>query len=408
MATQKVQISFDSAVTGIDAFTLDDSVEGKLDGTTYTLAGLQLVDVTARVREFNITRGKSRELDRYDAGEAVIEFNNLDRAFDPTYEDSPYAGQILPKREVQISSGDIVQFRGFIDDWNLEYTTDGQAISIAVASDDFTALNNRTLTAQTAAPQTSGQRVNAILSNPDVNFPLDNRQVATGYAQLGADVIADDTNALDYLRLIEQTEPGRLFMSKSNELVFLDRLVAPRSEGIVELADDGTGIKYGQMRVVFGTEQLHNEVVVSSVITGNTAVALDSESISEYGLLNLTLTDLLMDTDEQATDLAIFLASKYSQPEYRFESVDIQFSNLTPAEQQQILGLELGDVCKVTFTPGNVPPAIVRYAEIIGIQHEVDSVDQIVTLNFSTLDFTYLVLDDPVFGKLDSGNALAF
>ena len=408
MATQKVQIGFDVAVTGGDFLTLDDPIKGKLDDATYPLGGIILVDVTERVREFTISRGKSRELDRYDAGEATIEFNNLDRAFDPTFAASPYAGQILPKREVQISSGDIVQFRGFIDDWNLEYTTDGQAISIAVASDDFTALNNRTLTAQTATPQTSGQRVNAILDDPDVNFPADNRDIDTGYAQLGADEIQDDTNVLDYLRLIELTEPGRLFMSKSNELVFKDRLVAPRSPGLIELADDGTGIKYGEMRVVFGTEQLHNEVVISSVITGNTAVALDPESITEYGLLNYTLTDLLMDTDTQASDLAIFLASKYSQPEYRFESVDIQFSNLTPEEQLQILSLELGDVCKVTFTPGNVPPAIVRYAEIIGIQHQVDSVDQIVTLNFSTLDFTYLVLDDPVFGKLDSGNALAF
>jgi hypothetical protein len=408
MATQKVQIGFDVAVTGGDFLTLDDPIKGKLDDATYPLGGIILVDVTERVREFSITRGKSRELDRYDAGEAVIEFNNLDRAFDPTFAASPYAGQILPKREVQISSDDIVQFRGFIDDWNLEYTTDGQAISIAVASDDFTALNNRTLSAQTATPQTSGERVNAILSDPEVNYPLTSRDVATGISQLGADEIADDTNALDYLRLIEQTEPGRLFMSKDNALVFKDRLVAPTSTDIVELSDDGTGIKYGEMRVVFGTEQLHNEVVVSSVITGNTAVALDPQSITEYGLLNLTLTDLLMDSDEQASNLAIFLASKYSQPEYRFESVDVQFSNLTPAEQQQILNLELGDVCKVTFTPGNVPPAIVRYAEVIGIQHQVDLVDQIVTLNFSTLDFTYLVLDDPVFGRLDSGNALAF
>jgi hypothetical protein len=408
MATQKVQIGFDVAVTGGDFLTLDDPVKGKLDDATYPLGGIILVDVTERVREFTISRGKSRELDRYDAGEATIEFNNLDRAFDPTYADSPYAGQILPKREVQISSDDIIQFRGFIDDWNLEYTTDGQAISIAVASDDFTALNNRTLSAQTATPQTSGERVNAILDDPEVGFPADKRIISTGFAQLGADEIADDTNALDYLRLIEQTEPGRLFMSKANDLVFKDRLVAPRSEGIVELSDDGTGIKYGEVRVVFGTEQLHNEVVVSSVITGGTAIAVDPTSITEYGILNLTLPDLLMDTTEQASDLAVFLASKYSQPEYRFESVDIQFSNLTPAQQAQILNLELGDVCKVTFTPGNVPPAIVRYAEIIGIQHEVDLVDQIVTLNFSTLDFTYLVLDDTAFGRLDSGNALAF
>jgi hypothetical protein len=408
MATQKVQIGFDVAVTGGDFLTLDDPVKGKLDDATYPLGGIILVDVTDRVREFSITRGKLRELDRYDAGEASIEFNNLDRAFDPTYEDSPYAGQILPKREVQISSNDIIQFRGFIDDWNLEYTTDGQAISIAVASDDFTALNNRTLSAQTAIPQTSGQRVNAILDDPQVAYPTDKREIDTGFAQLGADEIADDTNALDYLRLIEQTEPGRLFMSKANDLVFKDRLVVPRSEGIVELADDGTGIKYGEVRVVYGTEQLHNEVVVSSVITGSTAIALDPTSITEYGLLNLTLTDLLMDTDEQASDLAVFLASKYSQPEYRFESVDLQFSNLTADQQTQILNLELGDVCKITFTPGNVPPAIVRYAEIIGIEHQVDLVDQIVTLNFSTLDFTYLVLDDPAFGRLDSGNALAF
>ena len=115
-----------------------------------------------------------------------------------------------------------------------------------------------------------------------------------------------------------------------------------------------------------------------------------------------------MSTDTAAEELAVFYAAKYSQPEYRFESVTIDLDELPEAEANQILDLEIGSVVKVKFTPSNIPPAIERFAEVIGVEHSVLPLQHQVVLKFATLDFTLLVLDDTQFGKLDSGNALAF
>jgi len=125
--------------------------------------------------------------------------------------------------------------------------------------------------------------------------------------------------------------------------------------------------------------------------------------------LNYTQTDLLMNTDEQVEQMAVFLAQKYSQPEFRFETVTVRTNGLDSADENALLNIELGDVVKLTFSPNNVPPAIVKYAEVIKISHNVDvDGEHTITYGFSALDFTYLVLDDAVFGKLDSNNSLAY
>ena len=81
---------------------------------------------------------------------------------------------------------------------------------------------------------------------------------------------------------------------------------------------------------------------------------------------------------------------------------------LTTQQQSDLLNLELGDVVEIRFTPNEIPPSITKYAEIIRIDHSVDLNNHVVTFGFATLDFAILVLDDAQFGKLDSGNALAF
>ena len=63
---------------------------------------------------------------------------------------------------------------------------------------------------------------------------------------------------------------------------------------------------------------------------------------------------------------------------------------------------------QIKFTPNGVAPAIEKYAEIISLDHAVDTINHVLTMGFSTLDFSLMVLDDAVFGKLDNGNALAF
>jgi hypothetical protein len=405
---QKVEIGFDILSSGLGPyFILDDPTKGQLDNTSFLLAGVLFYDVTSYVRSVAIQRGKNRQLDQFDSGLANIVLNNDDRTFDPEYALSPFAGQIVPKRQVRISSGGIVQFAGLIDDWNLTYEPNGDSIASAACSDATSSFATQTISGLTNPVQKSGQRINAILDLPEIAWPNSLRDIDEGLMTVGADTVADNTNALTYLRLVEQSEPGAFFIGKSGNVIFRDRITEAVSGGVV-LSDDGTGIPYQSLKVQYGSELLANEVVVESDITSFQATALDLDSIDTYGIFNLTRTGLLINNNQDVIDLAAFFANKYSQPEYRFESVDILLDELSPSQQAEILGLEIGDVVEIKFTPNRIPPSITKYAEVIRIDNLIDLENHVVSLGFSTLDFALFVLDDAQFGKLDAGNALAF
>lgn len=406
--TPLVEIGFDLTETGTGPFfRLDDPVRGKLDNEDWLLGGTLFYDVTDYVRSIAIKRGKNQALDQYDAGLLNVVFNNNDRTFDPEYEASLYYTQIIPKRQIRISSGGVLQFYGLIDDWNLTYEPDGDSLASASASDAFSFFANQTILERTNSVQQSGDRLNAILSLPEIDWPLEERDIETGAMQLGADTVAANTNALDYIRLISRSEPGSFFISKAGHVVFRDRRTGPSSGGTT-LSNDGSGIPFNNLQVEYGSELLYNEVVVDSALleTGFQANAVDS--IREYGIFNLTRTGLLINSDTDLEAYGTFLANKFKDPEYRFKSLQIVVDQRTPSQQAELLGLELGDVVEIKFTPNNIAPAISKYAEIIAIDNSVTATNHVMTLGFATLDFALLVLDDAVFGKLDNGNALAF
>ncbi len=406
--TPLVELGFDLTETGTGPFfRLDDPVRGVLDNTDWLLGGTLFYDVTDYVRSIALKRGKNQALDRYEAGLANIVFNNNDRTFDPVYEASPYYTQIIPKRQVRISSGGELQFYGLIDDWNLSYTPDGDSLASAACSDAFTSLNTQSLAERTNSVQQSGDRLNTILSLPEIDWPLADRDIETGAMELGADTISAGTNALDYIRLITRSEPGSFFISKGGTVVYRDRRTGPSSGGLT-FANDGSGIPFNNLQVEYGSELLYNEIVVTSSLLETGFQANAVASINEYGVFNLTRDNLLINNDEDLEAYGRYLASKFAEPEYRFKSLQIVLDQRTPSQQADLLGLELGDVVQIKFTPNNISPAIEKYAEIISLNNNVDSTNHVMTIGFSTLDFALLVLDDAVFGKLDNGHALAF
>lgn len=409
MPTQLVEVGFDLVLPEGPFFTLDDPTKGALNNTSYPLAGFIFYDITEYVTGVQVTRGKSDDIDTISSGELVVTLNNRSRAFDPLYAASPFYGNILPKRQVRYSANGIQQYSGVIDDWNLGFTVQGDADASFVASDGFVYLNNQTLATGTATPQLTGARITSILDDPFVQWPTDTRQVDTGHATLGADVIPDNQNVLNYLQQIEQAELGLVFIGKTGDFIFKDRNNVPSTENTVKFSDDGTGIAYEDIQIVYGSENLVNEVVASSVITSTEITATDDQSQQEYGIFNATLTDLLLADDAQVENLAVTLLAKYSQPVYRFSEVTVRLNDLTLEEQNSVLNIELGDFVQMVFTPGNIPPAINKYAQVIRANHDV-SVDgqHVITFGLNTLNVTYLVLDDTIFGRLDEGNALSF
>jgi hypothetical protein len=397
-----VEIGFDLSALGGPFFILDDPVQGVLDNTEYTLGGTLFYDVSEYVRNVSVRRGKSRQLDRFTAGNANIEFNNNSRAFDPENTSSPFFGQIIPKRTIKVETGGSAVFYGVVDDWNLNYDLSGLSLADADCVDGFTLLAQRALSASTETSQKTGARINSILDRSEVNWPSSLRDIDTGATTLQADVIQDGTNALEYLQLVTDSEPGSIFMGSDGFIVFKDRSVAPVSAGQVTFSDDGTGVEFSEVQVVYGSELLYNYVQIERN-NGGTAIASDSDSINSYGQQALIQSGLLMNTDSDALELANYLLSQYSEPEYRFETLTVQLEALSPTDQSDVLGLEIGDVARIKFTPNNVGSQIDKYASIIRIDHDIQPASHRITFGFQTLDYASLVLDDTEFGLLDTG-----
>jgi hypothetical protein len=406
MPTPLVEIGFDIVGANAPFFTLDDATKGRLDNTEFRLSGTIFYDVTDKVKSIATRRGKNRQLDEFDPGLANVVFDNNDRTFDPEYALSPYFGQVIPKRAIRISSGGNRVFSGVVDDWGLDYSPGGNSEASAASSDAFTLFNTQTLPAGTAVAQKTGQRINAILNLPDVNWPQQDRSIETGTTDLGADVFAEDTNVLEYMRRVVRSEPGNLFINKLGQITFTDRL--PDSKGkVIGFADDFTGINYQGMKVVYGSELLYNEIVLGSQFAGN-ITAIDPTSIEEYGVLNLTQNDLLIADSDYLEKLAAYLAIKYSQPEYRFESIEVVLDDLPNAEQQEVLGLEIGDFVTVKFTPNGIPPAIRKVAEVIRLDHDITPEAHVISIGLATTEGSFWTLSDIIFGRLSTGNVLGF
>jgi hypothetical protein len=398
----QVEIGFDLSALGGPFFILDDPVQGVLDNTTYTLGGTLFYDVSDDVLRVSVNRGKSRQLDKFTSGNAAITFINQDRAFDPLNASSPYFGQIIPRRTVRITTSGSAVFYGSIDDWSLSYDVSGYSTAGAVVSDGFTYLAQQVLTAHTATSQLSGARIGAVLDRSEINWPASLRDLDPGGMTLQADVVADGTNALDYLQLVNFSEPGALFMGADGSIVFRDRTDAPAGTGLVSFTDDGTGVPFVDVQVVYGSELLYNFIQVERA-NGGTATASDSDSQNSYGVIALVQSGLIMNTDPAAQDLADYLLGKYSEPEYRFESLTVALEDLSPSNQTAVLGLEIGDIAEIKFTPNNTGTQIDKYATIIRIDHEIVPMSHRITYGFETLDYASLVLDDTVFGLLDDG-----
>lgn len=383
-----------------EGFILDDPVMGVLD--TSELGGTVFKDITSSLIELQVTRGKNRDLDRYSAGEMTVVLNNENRDFDPLYSGSPYFGDIVPRRDVRLTVDGVRQYTGIIDDWNLAYDPSGQSKAALVASDDFTLLARQQLTFGTATPQLSGARVSAVLNMESVAWSK-GRDIDAGASTLGADVF--EGNALDYLNKVATSEAGDIFVGKGGELRFRGRLDAtPTSSGLITFADDGTGIPYTSVSVNYGTELLLNTAEVTSI--AGTATATNQASRTVYGVIS-TEIDTLLSTTAQLQNLANFVVEKFSEPEYRFDTISMNVDTLSAPHRATVLGLELGDVILLKFTPNGIGDPIEQYGQVIRLDSEITNERHDITIGLTSLDWTFLVLDDALFGTLDNNN-LAF
>lgn len=402
----KVYIAFDLQAAGQNLFTLNDTTKGVLD-SIYVLGGDILQDVTNYVQSVSIDRGKSRELDRYTTGNANITLHNESRIFDPFNSASIYYGQILPRKQVVIETNGNRIFTGYIDDWDFTYDVSGKSNVTVSALDGFMLLSSAELDTFTTTSQLSSARISAILNRPEVAWPIANRDIETGVSTLQADVVPENNNALSYLQLVETTENGMLFMNRSGSITFRNRVTDPTLVPII-FADDNTanGIKYTNINAMYGSENLYNRVSVSR-LGGTNQIANSTSSQTKYGVSSLSITGLLMQTNDEALNLASYLTGLYDEPELRINQVTVALHDKTPEEVEALVTTEIGDAVAIRFTPNQTGSAIVQNTAVIGISQSIGIDTHYITFNLGSLAYLPFLLDDTIYGILDN-NILSY
>jgi len=412
-----VKIAFDLNLAGAgNFFTLDDPVKGVLSGGTVTsefpLAGDVLTDVSDDVRSVSVRRGRPKELQQFTAGQAVVTLDNRDRLYDPTAGTaiSPYGPSILPRKAITVDLNGQLLFSGQVEDWDLQYSLNGDATTTAKGSDGLTLLSGQTVAAGTATPEKSGARVQSVLD--EVDWPAGRRTIDTGVADLGADAIGDNVNALAYLQSIEASEAGFLFIGKDGALTFRERTSSQLSP-VLSFSDDGVGLPFSDIELEFGTEFLFTRVSVEYIAgtaASGTAVGSpintligtvtvdNAEQQSNYGVTELTIKTLL-DGSAQAEDVADFYLFRYAVPTLRIVSLVVDVEVLSSSEATGLFDLELGDGAEVTYTPNKIGDPIVKTVVVDAIEHDISPAKHTVRLRFSD-NLVGFILDESL---LDSG-----
>ena len=399
MTVVKVEVGFSGP--GVDeSFKLDSATRGLL-GTARLGPFDTLVDLSERVRSLSVSRGRPELTEPVTVGRAQIVLDNLDGALDPQNTSSVLYPGVQPRRSVRLFCDDEQVFDGFAETIALDYTLDGDATVVVSAQDGLSRLGIVNLPSEGLAvsSESSGARISSVLAS-NANYWTAGTDLAAGDSTLAAGTATG--NVLQYLRTVESSEAGLLFASRTGDLTFRNRN-NPGATATIDLADDGSGVEYEQIERVSGADDLFN--LITAQFGTATVVAQDADSEESFGVRQLDLGTLLLDSEAVTQDRVEYevVRRKNQLPSVR----SVQVSQ----ERQAALGVlsaELGDRVEVVFSPPGVGQ-LTQISRVIGVGHRwTVGVGWRTVLSVRSLESDpFFVLDDTDLGRLNTGR-LAF
>jgi len=407
----------------VDAFTLDDTLKGVLDNTSYVLDGTtEFASVMDSTVSITAKRGRRDIGATFSAGTMTFTIQDVDSIFNPFDENSPYYDTaeskpgLAPMREVKLirySSTDVPEllYSGYVVNYDYNFALGGLDTVTVYCADQFYLLAQTYLDEFNPIAETSGERIETVLDLPEVNFPALARDISTGTVNLGHDAsynVPAGTNVLQYIAQINDTaEFGRLFMSREGVLTFQDRIGQTLSAPVADFHDDGTEYKYNGVGISFEADAVVNRVVVTG-LDGKTATATDAGSIATYFIQTDSITNSLLHVQGEIDTAASYLLNP--EPEARYTSVETAFLMLTTAQKDTLATLEIGDTITVekTFPSGAGTTQLAQELSVEGIEHYLDfSTGHRVLYSTAPTTIVYeLILDNAVYGTLDAENVL--
>ena len=423
--------------TGYDwgSFTLDDSVKGVLNNTTYPLGpNTTYADITAGVLSVDIMRGRRDIGDQFTHGHmnfvltdskyTAMIFNPFDTS-SPYYDPANNQPGLAPLRKVRFGrydSTNTVQylFCGYIVNYGYDFNLGGIDTVNVQCADDFYILAQTQLAEWNPSEELSGTRITAMLNKTEVAYPATTRNIATGTVTLGGSAaykVANGTSVAVYANKINQAEQGRIFISRGNStgkgvFTFQNRIGNTLGNSKIDFHDDGAAgtAPYNGVAISFQGDQVCNRASVTIAGSSSPQVADNVASQAKYLIQSQTITDSLLHNDAGALALAQYLV--VGNPTARFNELDTTVPMIpTTALKEAAVTVDIGDVITIQKNIKTGPSTNYQMSQssaIEGIAHRIDfQAGHSITYYTSPTTIVYqLILNDPVYGTLDGLNVL--
>lgn len=351
-------------------------------------------DVTVDVLRGSIRRGRSHELDRFEAGTCVLELIDRHRDYDPSYAGSPHYPYVKPMRRVRVQAEVdgiwYALFSGFTEKITPSWKVLTGYVTISCA-DAFKVLARKEINASWSSER-SDLRIDRVLDLVgwtrewwSLGHPVlsvlgsttkvagagdDTRVLMQGQTTIQATTLENEA-ALAHMQAVTLAENGRLWIRGDGTVVFLDRASSDQPVEYRAVFGDRAGeIPYRDLSPDYGDDTIYNEIRVERS-GGTVQTASDTDSQDEYLARTLSRTGMLMSSDPEALASAQWLLGRYKQPFLRFTAMTLD-GQARWGVWRHVLGNDIGHQILVRRRPDGVTTPIEQQSVIEGVAHDFD------------------------------------
>ena len=346
--------------------------QGILGTNTLADAAADTVDISNQVNKVTIRRGYNLLQEQFQAGTATVRILDQNGDWNSSNVSSPYFGKLVPLRKLRISADGEFLFSGYTTAYN--YTWDKEQnvgyVDLELV-DAFRLFNMSSITTVTGgtAGQTTGARITSILDT--IGFPTSMRDIDAGSTTVQADPGTSRTS-LQAIQNMEFSEQGGYYCLPDGDVRFISRSAIQAKSGVnpTFFSNDGTGISYKNIVTALDDKLIINTTSITRA-GGTAQTASNTASQIKYFPHSYTATDLLVQTDAQALDIALAYTATRAETTLRVDSLTLDLNTESyTAGTTAALTLDFFDTMRVKNV-GQDGTIIDKTLQCMGVTHEI-------------------------------------
>jgi hypothetical protein len=279
---------------------------------------------------------------------------------------------------LRVRYGEVVYplFYGFVDSWNLSYSSPLEAQVTIRATDAFKIFQDpfgRTvLGSPVGAGETTGARINRVLDS--VGWGAADRDIDTGDETVQATIF--EGSALDEMFRTADAELSELYVQPDGKVRFRSRSAirtATRSVTSQAMFGNWQNVNSGELpysgrMLDYGEGRIANQILATNV-GGTEQSKSDVPSQTRYGVKSFSRADLILRTDTDSLMWAGLILYQSKDLEQWFTSLDVDPRALGGSLYPQVFTREIGDRITVKRRPLVGTSPVTRDCFIRGVTH---------------------------------------